>query len=98
MTHIIVESERGVMGMTAVTSVLIQTDPQDTLKMIRETLCAAQHAVLTERSPANVQRHADRLQRLIDGIDRQRPLGPDGKHDDRHTPTCGCIIQTGAVE
>lgn len=69
----------------------IQT--KDSLKMLRETLCLAQHALLLrgerldgDRTPA----HVARLSRLIDDIDRQRPLGPDGKHGDRHTPTCGC--------
>lgn len=28
--------------------------------------------------------------RLIVDIDRQRPIGPDGKHGGRHTSTCGC--------
>jgi hypothetical protein len=30
------------------------------------------------------------LQVLIDECDRMRPLGPDGKHGDRHTVECGC--------
>lgn len=54
----------------------------DSLKMVRETLCVAQTGV--------TEAHRDRLQRLIDDIDRQRPLGPDGKHGDRHTKFCGC--------
>lgn len=33
---------------------------------------------------------AERIGRLIAEIDRQRPLGPDGKHGGRHTLTCGC--------
>ncbi len=56
----------------------------DSLKVIRETLCRAQTALsLSERD-------VSRLQRLINDIDRQRPLGPDGKHNNRHTATCGC--------
>lgn len=66
-------------------------DPRDTLKMIRETLCTAQ-AFATESLG-----HRARLQRMIDEIDRQRPLGPDGKHGDRHTPTCGCEPGLGKV-
>lgn len=69
----------------------IQT--KDSLKMLRETLCLAQHALLLRGSLLDVDRtpaHVARLSRLIDDIDRQRPLGPDGKHGDRHTPTCGC--------
>lgn len=61
--------------------------PADTLKMIRETLCVA--LIGFDESEAS-RRHIDRLQRLIDDIDRQRPLGPDGKHGDQHTETCGC--------
>lgn len=57
-------------------------DPRDTLKMIRETLCVAQSAVGVH--------NRERIQRMINEIDRQRPLGPDGKHGDRHTATCGC--------
>lgn len=65
--------------------------PQDTLKMLRETLCVAQTAIGVQfdestRAPG----HIDRLGRIIEEIDRQRPLGPDGKHGDRHTATCGC--------
>jgi hypothetical protein len=66
------------------------TVPDDP-KMLRETLCAAQgvvnrHIPDTDRR----QQHSDRLQRLLDECDRKRPLGPDGKHGDRHTPECGC--------
>jgi hypothetical protein len=57
-------------------------------KMLRETLCAAQAALLHSRSRR--REHFERLQRLIDECDRHRPLGPDGKHGNRHTPTCGC--------
>lgn len=63
----------------------------DSLKMLRETLCVAQ----------SVLRYApdrDRVQRMIDEIDRQRPLGPDGKHGDRHTPTCGCAPRSRTHE
>lgn len=60
-------------------------------KMLRETLCAAQS--LIGNSNLNADRrteHVNRLQRLIVECDRHRPVGPDGKHGDRHTPTCGC--------
>ena len=61
----------------------------DTIKMLRETFCVAQtHIAISGGHRA--KEHIARLQRLIDDCDRQRPLGPDGKHDDRHTPTCGC--------
>lgn len=35
-------------------------------------------------------KHLARIDDLIAEIDRHRPLGPDGKHGDQHTPTCGC--------
>lgn len=60
-------------------------------KMLRETLCVAQARI--GNSPLDEGRkreHIARLQRLIDACDAHRPLGPDGKHGDRHTPTCGC--------
>ena len=60
-------------------------------KMLRETLCVAQARI--GNSPYDEDRkreHIDRLQRLIDECERQRPLGSDGKHGDLHTSTCGC--------
>lgn len=65
----------------------------DDPKMLRETLCLAQNRLLN--SPYASDRnewHAKVLQRLINDCDRQRPLGYDGKHGSRHTPTCGCDI------
>ena len=65
--------------------------PDDTIKMLQETLSVAQsriHAAAPD-DPRNHE-HIDRLQRLIDDCQRQRPVGPDGKHGERHTPTCGC--------
>lgn len=63
--------------------------PADTLKAIRETLCIAQTAI--SYGLANwSDLHNARIQRLIDDIDYQRPLGPDGKHDNRHTEHCQC--------
>lgn len=35
---------------------------------------------------------------LIRLLDVHRPLGPDGKHGDRHTPTCGCVDTVEVVE
>lgn len=60
-------------------------------KMLRETLCVAQSRI--GNSPLDAGRrmeHIYRLQRLIDECDRHRPIGPDGKHGNRHTRTCGC--------
>jgi hypothetical protein len=67
-------------------SVYFHEDP----KMLRETLCLAQALVSRAPDEGRNAEHAKRLQRLIDECDRHRPLGPNGKHGDRHTPTCGC--------
>jgi len=72
------------------TVVIFMQDPRDTLKMIRESLCVAQSAIGQLPSPLDDKSHIDRLQRMINEIDRQRPLGPDGKHGKRHTLLCGC--------
>lgn len=65
----------------------------DSIKMLRETLSVAQSRVGTSPLDAGRRReHMDRLQRLIDDCERQRPTGPDGKHGDRHTATCGCAL------
>ena len=60
---------------------------EDSLKSLRETFCVAQ-TVLTLAS--NARSHQERLGRIINEIDRQRPLGRDGKHGNLHTETCGC--------
>lgn len=60
-------------------------------KMLRETLALCQHAV--GRLPYSAETKATplhHLQLLLREIDQMRPLGPDGKHDNRHTPQCGC--------
>ena len=54
-----------------------------------KTLCLAQTAI-GALSGETGRHHIDRLQRLIDACDAHRPLGPDGKHGDLHTETCGC--------
>jgi hypothetical protein len=59
-------------------------------KMLRETLCVVQTMVGNFDISGRRHEHVARLQRLIDACDEHRPLGPDGKHRDRHTPTCGC--------
>lgn len=53
------------------------------LKMLREDLCRRQ----TEPLPPDVQQE---ISRLIQRIDSHRPLGPDGRHGNLHTTTCGC--------
>jgi hypothetical protein len=70
----------------------------DSLKMLRETLASAQSALLAQlpvpmsesARGVRIALDSERIGRLIAEIDRQRPLGPDGKHGDLHTPTCGC--------
>jgi len=65
----------------------------DTLKMLRETFCVAQTALgQGGNGGSRREEHIERLGRVIDEIDRQRPLGVDGKHGDRHTATCGCEL------
>lgn len=62
------------------------------LKTARETLCAAQKAVVPLNGKYTLQsvRYAVLIQEMIDQIDVFRPLGPNGKHGDRHTENCGC--------
>lgn len=65
----------------------------DSLKMIRESLCVAQTAMYyaDRLNTAQIrQSDYDRITRLIEDIDRQRPLGSNGKHGKLHTETCGC--------
>lgn len=66
-------------------------DVDITPKALRETLCIAQTRIGNSGLDEHRQeRDIAHLQALIDECDRHRPLGPDGKHGDRHTPTCGC--------
>ena len=61
----------------------------DSVKMLRENLCIAQTAI--NESPVNWAESVNkRIGRLIKELDKHRPLGPDGKHGNRHTETCGC--------
>ncbi|MEQ4566234.1 hypothetical protein [Paenarthrobacter sp. CAP02] len=65
----------------------------DSLKMIRETMCLAEHALhVSARTGSSRPSKGDfaRIQRILDDIDRQRPLGSNGKHGNLHTQTCGC--------
>lgn len=66
-------------------AVLVSTD---SLKMTREALVIAEQAML--KHPGATAHQIKRIGGLIADIDRQRPIGSDGKHGDRHTPTCGC--------
>lgn len=69
------------------TSLTIPHDP----KAIREALCLTWAALVCRYMHLDGADHAARvLNALIQECDRHRPLGPDGKHGDRHTATCGC--------
>lgn len=59
------------------------------LKTLRETLCLAQSAI-TQDGVINKMHHIKNLQELINECDKHRPIGPNGKHGDKHTDTCGC--------
>lgn len=61
-------------------------------KQLREALCLAQTRMLHGPNPSTDRHYVDNLQKLIDECDRHRPLGSDGKHGNRHTPTCGCDV------
>ena len=52
-------------------------------KGLREALCQQQ-------AVAPYGRDRKLMQALIDRLDLHRPLGSDGKHNNLHTPTCGC--------
>lgn len=63
----------------------------DSPKSLRETLCIAQTRIGNSGLDKHRQeRDISALGRLIAECDRHRPLGPDGKHGDLHTLTCGC--------
>lgn len=58
--------------------------------LLREALCAAQSAIGLDFYEELATRFNRILGKLINECDRMRPLGPDGKHGDLHTPECGC--------
>ncbi len=79
--------------MPAPTEGLSTLTVPDSIKMLRETLSVAQNRIGNSPLDKGQRReHMDRLGRLIDDCERQRPTGPDCKHGDRHTPTCGCDL------
>lgn len=80
----LVQSRQRVVGFAIRTT--------DSLKSVRESLCLAQTALGDWSRAAFGQsvRASEVLGRLVEDIDRQRPLGPDGTHGDRYTATCGC--------
>lgn len=60
-------------------------------KMARETMCIVE-GLVARSGEDRAEEHAARIGKIIDQIDVVRPLGPDGKHGDRHTATCGCKL------
>lgn len=73
---------------TAPVEVVDLTECDVSLKMLREALCIAQ-ADLDDRLDGR-RGTSLRLQKLINLIDRHRPLDADGRHGNLHTATCGC--------
>ena len=63
------------------------------IKMLREALCREQ--ARGDRWPSQI---ATAVELLIRMIDHHRPLGGDGKHGNRHTPTCGCAGREGELQ
>lgn len=59
------------------------------VKGLREDLCVVQSALAHYGDQFS---RRDRIQKIIDQLDIMRPLGPDGKHGDRHTLNCGCEL------
>lgn len=65
----------------------------ESLKGLREDLCSAQSAIGIAYGSYQgdyVLGKINRIQKILDQIDILRPLGPDGKHGNRHTEFCGC--------
>ena len=65
----------------------------ENLKALRESLCVAQSAIgqaYGQRQSEYTTSKIKTIQKVLDQIDILRPLGPDGKHGNRHTEYCGC--------
>lgn len=61
------------------------------VKLFRESITLAQQALNRAENPdVHVTRAIATLQDLLDQCEHHRPTGADGKHDYRHTETCGC--------
>lgn len=57
-------------------------------KTVREALCQVETLILLYRP--DQPHYAKIIGDLIKECERKRPLGPDGKHGNLHTPECGC--------
>lgn len=60
------------------------------LKTTRERLCTLQNVLADASSRQEKELILPWIEKLIDQIDVFRPLGPNGKHGNRHTMFCGC--------
>lgn len=68
---------------------MAKIEVRDSLKMLRETLCVAEVALLAWSRSDQSKSRAQTIQRMIEAIDKQRPLDSDGRHR-QHTKFCGC--------
>lgn len=60
-------------------------------KEVREALCAAQSALGERALGMDVDPGwIAEIQYMINEIDKYRPIGPDGKHGEKHRFGCGC--------
>ena len=79
--------------MPSLPSAVSTITTEHSLKMLRETMCLAEHALhQAGKSGASRPSPSDfaRIASIIADIDRQRPLAANGKHGNLHTATCGC--------
>lgn len=59
------------------------------LKSLHEALCLAQLKLGSDSYKVKL------LGKLLAEVERHRPLGPNGKHGQLHTRTCGCEDKPG---
>ncbi|ASD52293.1 hypothetical protein QCN32_gp73 [Arthrobacter phage Niktson] len=63
----------------------------ESVKGLREDLCVVQSAL--NMYPSGDQKsRVRRIGDIINQLDEMRPLGSNGKHDNRHTDKCGCDV------
>ena len=60
------------------------------LKAFREFLCRISVDMENNYVAGYNEWDKQQVEKLIEQIDVFRPLGPNGKHGNRHTPFCGC--------
>lgn len=64
---------------------MVELNIDATPKMIKETMARIQSLAPSSSGP-----DSDIVQKIIDECDRHRPIGPEGRHGQLHTETCGC--------